>query len=63
MFIPGLLEERQKFTINEVRHEAMYRELLRTDWGSWRASQYRLLLASFYFTKFFRKNECEIFVC
>ena len=57
MFIPGLIgaKKTKNIQLMKPRHEAMYRELLRTDWGSWRAGQYRLLLSHFTLQSFLEK--------
>ena len=49
MFIPGLIgaKKSKNVQIMKPRHESMYRELLRTEWGSWHHIQYRLLLQHF----------------
>ncbi len=57
MFIPGLIGAKKSKNIQlmKPRHESMYRELLRTEWGSWRAIQYRLLLSHFTLQSFLEK--------
>jgi hypothetical protein len=61
MFIPGLLGAKKSESVTPMKdkHEVMYKELLRTHWGSWTEIQYRTILQHFTLQSFLQKHNIK----